>query len=84
MVSSLPHTEPILGSICAGVHQYLDKIRQQQNVRIQRQHPVAAGEADGLVLRGGETDVLLVVNDLASVFELFQDIDCAVSRGSYR
>jgi hypothetical protein len=56
-----------------GVDQHLDKIGQQQNVRIQREDPVAARECNCLVLRGGETDVFLVVDDLASIFELFQD-----------
>ena len=80
MVSSLPQTVPIFGSHLPGIHQRLNEIRQQQHVRIQGQHPVAAGERDGLVLRGGEADVFLVVDDLAAVLELFQDIDGAVGR----
>ena len=80
MVSSLPHTVPIFGSILPGVHQRLNEIRQQQHVRIQGQHPVAAGQRDGLVLRRGEADVLLVVDDLAAILELFQDVDRAVGR----
>ena len=61
MVSSLPQTVPTFGSSCARVHQRLNEIRQQQHVGIQRQNPLAAGERDGLILRGGETDVLFVV-----------------------
>jgi hypothetical protein len=64
-----------------GVHQRLDKVGQQQDVGIQRQHPIAVGELDGLVLRGGETDVFLVVVDAAAVFELFEDVDGAVGGG---
>src|SRR5690349_4091450 len=63
-----------------GIHQYLNKIRQQEDVGIQRQHPIATREADGLILRRGEADVLLVVDDLASILELFQDIGGSVDR----
>ena len=61
MVSSLPQTVPILRSILPGIHQRLNEIRQQQNVGIQGQHPLAAGERDGLILRGREADVFVVV-----------------------
>ena len=81
MVSSLPQTVPILAVELAGVHQRLDEVRQQQDVRIQGQDPVAAGEPDGLVLRRGEADVLVVVEDLAAIFELLQDVDGAVGGG---
>ena len=46
--------------------------------RVRTQSPRRDG--DGLVLRGRETDILVVVNDLAAVVELFEDIDRAVSR----
>ncbi len=64
-----------------GFHQRLDEILQQQDVRIQRQHPFAAAKPDGLVLRRREPDILIVVIDPAAVCELFQNIDGAVSRG---
>ena len=57
MVSSLPHTVPILRIDLPGVHQRLNEIRQQQHVGIQRQHPLAAGERDRLILRRREADV---------------------------
>ena len=72
---------PILRIELPGVHQRLDEIRQQQHVRIQRQHPLAAAHPDGLILRRREADVLLVVDHLAAVFELLQDVDRAVRGG---
>jgi len=65
----------------ARIHQRLNEIRQQQHIRVQGHHPVAVSQPHGLVLRGGEPGVFLVVDDLAAVFELFQDVDGAVGRG---
>ena len=70
-----------LGIDLAGVHQRLDEIGQQQNVRIQRQYPIAAGERDGLILRRREADVFRVVDNLAAIFELFQNVHRAVVGG---
>ena len=81
MVSSLPQTVPILRIELPGIHQRLNEIRQQQHVGIQRQHPIAAGQRDGLILRRREADVFVVVDDLAAVFELFQNVDGAVGGG---
>ncbi len=64
-----------------GIHQRLDEVRQQQHVRIQRQHPLAAAHPDGLVLRRRKTDVLVVVNHPAAVHELLQDVHRAVGGG---
>ncbi len=72
---------PILRIELAGVHQRLNEIRQQQDVGIQGEHPIAVREPDGLVLRRREADILLVVVDLAAVFELFQNVDGAVGGG---
>ena len=54
------------------------KFGQQQDVRVERQNPIAAGERDGLVLRRRETGVLVVVDDPAADLELLQNVDGAV------
>ena len=48
-------------------------------LRVRTQVPDAS--ADGLVLRGGEPNVLVVVNDLASILELLQYVHRAVGGG---
>ena len=65
----------------AGIHQRLNEVGQQQDVGIQRQHPVAARKLDGLVLRRRKTHVFLVVVHLAAALELFEDVDGAVGGG---
>ena len=65
----------------AGVHQGLDEVGEQQDVGIQGHHPVSVGEPDGLVLGGGEADIVVVVIDAAAVLELFQNVDGAVGGG---
>src|ERR1051326_2930880 len=59
----------------------MNEIREQQHIRIQSQHPLPVGKLDGLILRRRESDVFLVVINAAAIFELFQDIDGAVSGG---
>ena len=61
-------------------HERFDEVRQQQQIGIERQHPVPFRQGDGLVLRGGESDVLLVVDHLAAIFEVFENVHRAVSR----
>ncbi len=65
----------------SGIDQRLDEIRQQQHVGIEGEHPFAARELDGLILSRGEADIIVVVVDLAAVFELFQNVDGAIGRG---
>src|SRR5262249_11246567 len=60
------------------VHQGLDEVRQQQNVRVKCQHPLALRQGDGLVLSRREPHILVVVIDAAAVGELFQKIDRTV------
>src|SRR5271155_1650080 len=67
-----------LGIELAGIHERLNEIRQQQNVRVQGKDPVAAGKPDRLILSSGEADVFLVVVDLSAVLELFQNVNGAV------
>src|SRR5690242_2817405 len=69
-----------LGVELSGIHQRLNEIRQQQNIRIQSQYPIAVAGADGLVLRGGKSDVLVVVDNLTAVFELLQNVYGPVGR----
>src|ERR1700722_7948031 len=69
-----------LGIDLSGIDQRLYEIRQQQDIGVECQHPLAAGEADGLVLCGGETDVFVVVMNLAALAELLEQIDSTVGR----
>ena len=70
MVSSLPQTVPMRGSRVPRVHQRLDKIRQQQNIRIQRQAPNPNRRArNGLILSGRKTDILVVINNPDPILE---------------
>src|SRR5580692_6617976 len=64
-----------------GVHQSLYEIGQQQDVRIESQHPSAGSEPDSLVLRGGESNVLVVIDDLAAILELLQYVHSAIGGG---
>ena len=64
-----------------GHHQAVDEVRQQQHVRIEREHPISAREGDRLVLRGGESDVLLVVDHDAAILEALENVASAVSGG---
>ena len=62
-------------------HHGLNEIRQQQYVRIESQHPGAGAGADGLILRGGESNVLVVIDDLAAILELLQYVHGAIGGG---
>ncbi len=42
---------------------------------------VARPSADGLVLCGGESNILVVVNDPTAIFELLQYVHRAIGRG---
>ena len=64
----------------ARIDQRLNEALQQQDVRIQRQHPLGAGKTDRLILSRRETDILLVVDDCAPVFKRLQNIDGSVRR----
>ena len=70
-----------VGIELSGIHQRLNEIGKQQHIGIEGKHPIAVGELDGLILRGGEPDVLLVVVDLAAILELFEDVDGAIGGG---
>ena len=64
-----------------GHHQAVDEVRQQQHVRVEREHPISARERDRLVLRGGESDVLLVVDHDAAILEALENVASAVGGG---
>ena len=60
MESSLPHTAPARGSAWPASTRARMKPGQQQDVRIQGQHPLGAAGSDGLVLGFRETQVAVV------------------------
>ena len=80
MVSSFPHTVPIFGSIWPASTSAWMKFGSSRTSGFKRQHPLPAGERDGLILRRRETDVLIVVDDPAAILELLQDVHRSVGR----
>ena len=68
----------------ARVHQRLNEARQQQDIGIQCQNPIAARHADRLVLGSGEADVFRVVDYTAAIGELLEDVDGPIGRRCYR
>ena len=55
------------------IEQAADKIRLQQEVRIERQHPICRVAADGLVLGFGKPDIRWIPNDSYAVLEFPQN-----------
>src|SRR6266496_4156906 len=62
----------------SGVHKSLNKIREQQDVGIQGKHPFAVTQIDCLILSGCEADIRAVIDNLATIFELLEDVDRTV------
>ena len=65
----------------AGGDEIAHEIGFQEDVGVERKHPFGAAGADTLVLGGGKTGVLQVLDDANAVTEFPQNLGGAVGRG---
>ncbi len=65
----------------AAFQQGFEEPGEKKDIRVEGQDPVPARQGDGLILGGGEADVLIVVNDGAAVLVMFQNVHGSVRGG---